>query len=83
MNKSTKLSVWSRDNYTCTYCGEKLTEQTATVDHVIPRHYGGKGGNNLVTACKPCNKAKADSIPASCVKIPAVVFRGMKKKWGL
>lgn len=55
--KLTKREVLRRDNYTCQYCGKKFT--TLTIDHVIPRHMGGKHTwNNLVTACQVCNHQK-------------------------
>ena len=34
-----------------------------TIDHIIPRAYGGKTEiGNLVPACKDCNGEKADSL---------------------
>lgn len=59
LNTKLKRKIWKRDNFKCKYCGENLTLETATVDHVIPRWKGG-GGNqdNLVTSCRPCNLKK-------------------------
>jgi len=55
--KLTKREILRRDNYTCQYCGQRHT--TLTIDHVIPRHMGGKHTwNNLVTACQLCNHRK-------------------------
>ena len=35
-----------------------------TVDHVIPRSKGGGSGwDNIVAACAPCNRRKADRLP--------------------
>ena len=42
----------------CAYCGIVLTRSTLTRDHVVPRARGGGGGDNLVPACGPCNRAK-------------------------
>lgn len=60
-----KIMVWQRDKWRCRYCGEKLLGKAqATVDHVIPRSKGGSNRMaNLVTACVPCNQAKADKLP--------------------
>ncbi len=55
--KLTKREVLRRDEFVCQYCGQRAA--VLTVDHVIPRHLGGKSAwNNLVTACAPCNHHK-------------------------
>lgn len=51
-----------RDEYTCQYCGRKRLP--LTIDHVIPKQYGGKDTwENLVVACLPCNNKKANKTP--------------------
>ena len=58
----TRREVFLRDHYTCQYCGKKTHE--LTLDHVIPRHRGGKHvWGNLVSACKACNRRKAGHTP--------------------
>ncbi|MEX3008341.1 HNH endonuclease [Hoeflea sp. TYP-13] len=43
----------------CKYCKEKLSQKTATADHVIPRKHGGVDhGYNIAAADRRCNKAK-------------------------
>jgi 5-methylcytosine-specific restriction endonuclease McrA len=55
--KLNKHEVLRRDNYTCQYCGQHVTY--LTVDHVTPRHLGGKHiWTNLVAACPHCNHRK-------------------------
>ena len=52
-----KREIFRRDNYTCQYC-EKVTTEL-TIDHVIPRHLGGKHEwTNVVAACPACNHRK-------------------------
>ncbi len=52
-----RKEVFRRDNYTCQYCGRQT--RNLTMDHVIPRHRGGKyGWENLVSACPACNRRK-------------------------
>lgn len=54
-----KHNVLMRDNWVCQYCGKKLSDTTATIDHVFP--LGRNGTNtwrNVVAACKPCNNKK-------------------------
>ncbi|MEI6290079.1 MAG: HNH endonuclease [Chloroflexota bacterium] len=55
--KLTRREVFHRDNYTCQYCGRKLS--SLTIDHIIPRHLGGKHTwSNVITACASCNHQK-------------------------
>ena len=58
----TRREVLIRDRYTCQYCGKETKE--LTLDHVIPRHLGGKHDwDNVVSACKACNHRKAGRSP--------------------
>lgn len=60
--KMTRREVFRRDNYTCQYCGKKTSN--LTIDHVIPRHLGGKHvWNNVVAACSHCNHRKGGRLP--------------------
>lgn len=44
----------------CVYCGEPLTADTLTIDHVIPLSRGGTNfERNKAPACRPCNFEKA------------------------
>ncbi len=55
--KLTRREVFRRDNYTCQYCGRRDT--TLTVDHILPKHLGGKHvWSNVVAACPGCNHRK-------------------------
>lgn len=57
-----KRNIFLRDEYLCQYCGDEVTEQHATLDHVLPVSKGGKTTwENSATACKPCNYRKAAS----------------------
>ena len=58
----TRREVFQRDGYTCQYCGKPGRD--LTLDHVMPRHRGGKHTwENLVSACKTCNHRKAGRTP--------------------
>jgi len=53
----TRREIFLRDNFTCQYCG--VRGKDLTLDHVIPRHKGGKHTwENLASACRTCNHRK-------------------------
>jgi hypothetical protein len=59
--KELRLSIFRRDNYICGYCG-KHTENPEC-DHIIPISRGGDSGyDNLITACKKCNRSKSNKL---------------------
>ena len=70
VNVPQRGAIWSRhavllrDSFNCVYCGKKLTNATATIDHVVPQYKckeTGKSINawtNTVAACVECNKRK-------------------------
>ncbi|TAK20977.1 MAG: HNH endonuclease [Chloroflexota bacterium] len=52
-----RKEVFVRDGFTCQYCG--VRGRDLTIDHVIPRHRGGRHTwENLVSACRACNHRK-------------------------
>ena len=58
----TRFEIFSRDQYSCQYCGKE--SQQLTLDHVVPRHQGGgHSWENVVAACVPCNRRKAGRTP--------------------
>lgn len=57
IDESIKWRVYERDNYTCRYCGAHGVPMT--VDHYLAQKFGGLTTfDNLLTACRPCNKKK-------------------------
>ncbi|MGB8658348.1 MAG: HNH endonuclease [Candidatus Zixiibacteriota bacterium] len=57
-----RKNIIKRDGHCCQYCGEKGSPMT--VDHIIPRIYGGKDTwENLVCACITCNNIKGNHTP--------------------
>lgn len=65
--KLTNFNLFKRDNYTCQYCGRKVTElgngETLTRDHIYPKDKGGKDRwENVTTACSSCNLKKGNLL---------------------
>jgi len=62
--KFSRKNVLLRDRYTCQYCHEQFLASDLTLDHVIPISRGGKTTwDNVVTACKKCNRKKGGRTP--------------------
>lgn len=59
-----RINVFTRDKFTCQYCGEKFTVKSLNYDHVIPKSQGGKTSwDNIVTSCYDCNELKGNKAP--------------------
>lgn len=59
-----RQNLFERDGYRCQYCGTIFEDHELNMDHVIPRHHGGKTSwENIVTSCIPCNSRKANRLP--------------------
>ncbi|MDD3180342.1 MAG: HNH endonuclease [Opitutaceae bacterium] len=62
--KLTRNNIFERDKDRCQYCGNKHPREQLNLDHVIPRHYGGKTTwENIVCSCVKCNTRKANRLP--------------------
>ncbi len=56
-----RKSLLKEGRYKCAYCGKRIQNATANIDHILPYKYGGKTKKrNLVPACWECNKAKGN-----------------------
>jgi hypothetical protein len=61
--KLSRENIYKRDKYTCQYCGKKLDQKKLNIDHILPRHRGGKTTwTNVVTCCFGCNLKKGGKI---------------------
>ncbi len=59
-DSSKRLAVLERDGWICQYCGERVTQENATLDHYVPQSKGGTHAKaNLRTACHACNSIKS------------------------
>uniref|UniRef100_A0A6M3MAY5 Putative homing endonuclease n=1 Tax=viral metagenome TaxID=1070528 RepID=A0A6M3MAY5_9ZZZZ len=61
LSKSLRFEVFKKDNFTCSYCGQKPPEIVLEVDHIVPVSKGGTDEIlNLITSCFNCNRGKSD-----------------------
>ncbi len=69
-------TLFRRDNHLCLYCGIRFPSQQLSRDHVRPFFLGGLDvWNNVVTACRRCNNAKAARTPEQAgMQLLAVPF---------
>ena len=59
--KFSRINVFRRDHFTCSYCGARPGTSNLTFDHVVPKSLGGKTTwENITTACFPCNGRKGN-----------------------
>lgn len=62
--KFSRMNVFTRDGFSCCYCGSPKRMHELNYDHVTPREQGGKTvWENIVSACYPCNSRKANRTP--------------------
>jgi hypothetical protein len=55
-----RRTLFERDDWTCRYCGDPVSEESATLDHLVPSlKRGAHTPDNLATACLLCNSLKA------------------------
>lgn len=63
-----KYNLFIRDNYTCQYCGDRLSYSQLTLDHIIPKSRTGNNKeqtswDNVVACCRDCNAQKGNRTP--------------------
>jgi 5-methylcytosine-specific restriction endonuclease McrA len=59
-----RVNIFTRDGFSCQYCGVRKDAEDLTFDHVVPRASGGRTTwENIVAACVPCNRRKGSRTP--------------------
>ena len=59
----TKEAIKQRDRYECQYCHQQFPLDELNIDHVLPRHHGGKNTwENMVCSCIKCNRDKGHQL---------------------
>ena len=62
--KLNRRNIYARDRSRCQYCGRKFATSELSLDHVMPRSYGGgTSWENLVCCCVKCNVRKGGRQP--------------------
>ena len=50
-------------DWQCAYCSKQLNENTATIDHIVPKYKGGHNvRSNMCCCCSQCNRDKASTL---------------------
>lgn len=59
VKRETREEIYERDKCTCWLCGKKKKREKLSLDHVIPRYFGGAANaHNLRVACRDCNSKR-------------------------
>jgi hypothetical protein len=69
-------TLFRRDGYLCLYCAQRFPAAELSRDHIRPFSQGGRDTwNNVATACRRCNNAKASRTPEQAkMQLIAVPF---------
>ena len=78
-----RKNLWKRDGMTCQFCGIKPPYDEVTIDHVIPKNYGGVSSfDNCVIACFRCNTKKGGRTPQQAgMKLRRTVMENGRAKF--
>lgn len=62
-----RKNVYDRDAGICQYCGNQVSFNKFTYDHIIPRCKNGKTiWENIVVCCQSCNSKKGSKLLNEC-----------------
>lgn len=77
VDSQVQWNVYRRDNFMCRYCGTE--KSPLTVDHLVRWEDGGPTiEENLVAACRKCNKVRGDTAYAAWLRHPYYVENSKK-----
>jgi hypothetical protein len=76
-----RREVFERDHWTCQYCGDPLTPETASLDHFIPQcNDGPSTKENLRASCLICNSLKSGKTYAEAAPLLLQSIRERKAR---
>lgn len=71
--------TWILRNPNCLPCGNKLTVDTVSREHIFPLVLGGKeSDDNIIPICEPCNKKRNDLM---AITIGSNKIEILRKRW--
>lgn len=71
--KFSRLAIYTRDQFRCTYCGKRCNWSELTYDHIWPRHLGGPTTwTNITSACADCQIKKGSKTPDEAQMYPSI-----------
>ena len=60
--KEFRNHIFEAWEWKCAYCNRELNENTATIDHIVPKFKGGHNiKSNMCCSCSTCNKLKGST----------------------
>lgn len=61
--KKFRTDIFKAWDWKCAYCSLELKDNTATLDHIVPKYRGGHNDkSNLCCSCAKCNRSKGSSL---------------------
>lgn len=82
--------IWKKTGGVCAHCGCRAVGRNKTIDHYIPRSWGGGyDSDNLVPLCKRCNQERGNRrIRASTYYVYAPLWviercEEYERRWGI
>jgi hypothetical protein len=72
--------IWVRDGCHCMFCGKRMGNVQLTIDHFVPLQVGGSSSQeNLITACRLCQKRKGSMDPQEYCEQHDLDYEGLVK----
>lgn len=79
--KKKRIKIFERDSYTCYMCKQVFDEKNLSLDHYLPKTFGGSNDeSNLRTCCKNCNTKKGCKLPQEFTKMKAELKKRQKRR---
>ncbi len=61
--KKFRQHIFESWEWKCAYCDKQLSQDSATIDHILPKHKGGQNvKNNMLCSCSECNRLKGSAV---------------------